>query len=147
MSFEAVLAAFVLCPFCDESWPPNPPPRLISTLKTIWSETWPAPRPNNPEGRGASLERSINVCSIHRAATGTIPAGIARGYPQVVNFIQVQQRVASKTVRDHLLDLTSGKGDRGSFWVRTKHDFEENGLRRAQSAQGQYQTFAASQVG
>lgn len=145
---QQALSPSKLCPYCDEPLPLNPSSTIKKLLKSLLNNSRLAPRPSNSGGRDAPLHLSITLCSVHRAESSTIPAGLAQGWPDDIDFEEIGERMAEPKFKGRLRAILLGENpDRGHFWGEACRHVKAHGLRAANSLQGQMETFEAIQPG
>lgn len=77
-----------LCPFCSQSLPVNPSDRLSKLRSYLLNRPHIRENPSryNPEGMRLPVIETASFCRMHDEESVVIPAGIARGWPQEMDW-------------------------------------------------------------
>ena len=145
---EEVTDPSSLCPFCDEKLPPNPSPLYRSLLEAARRKAYPDPRPTNPRGLKAQMGIYVASCKRHRFEVHQIPEAIAKGWPTVINFGQVRERV--EKLRGGLTKLVRDEDDareKSIYWTAVIVEVRKFGSRAASGVKGQFESFEKTQPG
>ncbi|OCF58123.1 hypothetical protein L486_04153 [Kwoniella mangroviensis CBS 10435] len=95
-----------LCPYCSEPFPSNPSANLLRQQQELYSLSVPKPTDSNPKARELSWQRHIEFCALHHAETSIIPLGIRAGYPESIDFTNLDKRLESGWIRERLDEIT-----------------------------------------
>ncbi|KIO19002.1 hypothetical protein M407DRAFT_31361 [Tulasnella calospora MUT 4182] len=86
-----------LCSFCDDPLPSGVSPRYWTVHNVLIKEGQVQPSFKNPQHIDLPLHRSFEVCQFHQEARrSSIANGVARGYPEVIDFSAIPSRLQRK---------------------------------------------------
>lgn len=107
-----------LCPWCDETLPPNPTPYLTTLIATTRKLSRPDSRPTNPLGFRAPPSAFVGVCQRHRFESYEIPRADQRGWPTSIEWHALRGRV--EALKDKLKEIVDDIDERFLPNARTK---------------------------
>jgi hypothetical protein len=81
------------CPFCDEYLKREPSDFLVNMLNVLLHKSTPDPSPSNPNHRKAKGSATIGYCSRHRMESDILPIAEREGWPMVIDFAALYERV------------------------------------------------------
>ncbi|WVW79927.1 hypothetical protein I302_101898 [Kwoniella bestiolae CBS 10118] len=94
-----------LCPYCYGPFPSNPSPNLLRQQEELHALSTPKPTESNPNARELSWQRHIEFCGLHHAETSVIPLGIRAGYPESIDFANLNKRLEDGEIRYRLDEI------------------------------------------
>ncbi|KAH9824882.1 hypothetical protein DFH28DRAFT_878763 [Melampsora americana] len=75
-----------LCPFCDEPLPATPSTKLVDLEATLLAMPNIRTRVGREGAMSLPFPQTAEFCHLHHAERETIPRGISRGWPTVIDF-------------------------------------------------------------
>ncbi|WWC99098.1 hypothetical protein V866_005993 [Kwoniella sp. B9012] len=95
-----------LCPYCSGPFPSKPSANLLRQQEELHSLSTPKPTDSNPNARELSWQRHIEFCALHHAEISIIPLGLRAGYPESIDFTNLDKRLESGWIRERLDEIT-----------------------------------------
>ncbi|WWC68837.1 uncharacterized protein I206_102772 [Kwoniella pini CBS 10737] len=106
---KAYLARFKsetdLCPYCSAQMPVKPSANLLRHKVKLEAVSVPEPTTSNPSARKLGWQQHIDFCQLHHAETAIIPLGIRSGYPEIIEFGVLEQKLETGWIRDELDEI------------------------------------------
>jgi hypothetical protein len=135
------------CPFCDEYLKREPSDVLVNMLNVLLPKSTPDPSPSNPNHHKAKGSATIGYCSRHRMESDIFPTAEREGWPMVLDFAALYERVLQL---DHYLRplLEFELTDRNEFYKEVMKSFAPGTSKAAASSiGGQWHSFKGHGAG
>jgi hypothetical protein len=85
--------------------PFDPSDHLLDLKIKLYQYSTPAPTDNNPDAREIDWERASEFCFLHEAEISVIPLGLRRGWPEDIEFMELEWRLEEEWIRNELLAI------------------------------------------
>ncbi|TYJ54639.1 hypothetical protein B9479_004673 [Cryptococcus floricola] len=118
-----------LCPYCDEPLPFNPTEHIENLKARLEKLSKPAPTTRNPNARDLHWQQAIEFCTLHRAEATIIPLGIQAGYPETMDFKNLDRRLEEGWVWAEIEKIVKDPS-RSEMFLEVKREIESVGKMR-----------------
>ncbi|ODO09284.1 hypothetical protein I350_02884 [Cryptococcus amylolentus CBS 6273] len=117
------------CPYCDEPLPFNPTEHIENLKARLDKLSKPAPTTRNPNARDLHWQQAIEFCTLHRAEATIIPLGIQAGYPETIDFKNLDRRLEEGWVWAEIEKIVKDPS-RSEMFLEVKREIESVGKMR-----------------
>jgi hypothetical protein len=116
--------------------PKRPSKILKDLLKKVFKYSTEAPRIDNKLGRTAPIDRYIEVCQRHEFETVEMPKARANGWPLMLDFEELPEKVTSSSVTNRLREVIA-EPHKSTFWKDIQAAIDNGGTKAVTSADAQ----------